>query len=201
MVASDGPATVYTVGDFVRRVVESLLGGERRSLRLCARCLVKLTRDHLDKSYSKTAIIGSVDEIFAEPGALRALVGVRRLRSEKDPVPRNADRDSVDRGSRLTREALRAGRPHLGVEETRAERARRPVDVDVQTVLLATANEEPPASARRAAPPQGDGDRVGHHAAEGRLRGHRIHPGLLRGKTARALRARSMRDSRNALTC
>ena len=73
MVASDGPAIVYTVGDFVRRVVESLLGGERRSLRLCARCLVKLTRDHLDKSYSKTAIIGSVDEIFAEPGALTSV--------------------------------------------------------------------------------------------------------------------------------
>ena len=71
--ASDGPAIVYTVGDFVRRVVESLLGGERRNLRLCARCLVKLTRDHLDKSYSKTAIIGSIDEIFAAPGALTSV--------------------------------------------------------------------------------------------------------------------------------
>ncbi|HEY7040076.1 MAG TPA: hypothetical protein VID28_14545 [Methylomirabilota bacterium] len=68
--ASDGPATVYTVGDFVRRVVESLLGGDRRSMRLCARCLVKLTRDHLDKSYSKTAIVESVDKIFEAPGAL-----------------------------------------------------------------------------------------------------------------------------------
>jgi hypothetical protein len=71
--ASDGPAIVYTVGDFVRRVVESLLGGERRNLRLCARCLVKLTRDHLDKSYSKTAIIASIDEIFAAPGALTSV--------------------------------------------------------------------------------------------------------------------------------
>jgi hypothetical protein len=72
-VASDGPTTVYTVGDFVRRVVESLLGGDHRSMQLCARCLVKLTRDHLDKSYAKTAIIGSVDEIFAAPGTLTSV--------------------------------------------------------------------------------------------------------------------------------
>ena len=61
---------VYTVGDFVRRVVDSLLRGQRRSMLLCARCLVKLTRDHLDKSYSKTAIAESVGEIFGAPGAL-----------------------------------------------------------------------------------------------------------------------------------
>ncbi|HEX7785973.1 MAG TPA: hypothetical protein VF653_07110 [Methylomirabilota bacterium] len=68
--AAGGPETVYTVGDFVRRVVDSLLRGQRRSMLLCARCLVKLTRDHLDKSYSKTAIAESVGEIFDAPGAL-----------------------------------------------------------------------------------------------------------------------------------
>jgi len=69
-VASDQPATVYTVGDFVRRVVESLLRGDRRGMLLCARCLVKLTRDDLDKSYSKTAIVESMGDIFGTPGAL-----------------------------------------------------------------------------------------------------------------------------------
>jgi hypothetical protein len=69
-VASNGPATVYTVGDFVRCVVDSLLRGDRRGMLLCARCLVKLTRNHLDKSYSKTAIVESMDDIFGAPGAL-----------------------------------------------------------------------------------------------------------------------------------
>ena len=55
---------VYTVADFVRRVVESLLHGERRGTFLCARCLLKLTREHLDRSYSKTAIAEAIDEIF-----------------------------------------------------------------------------------------------------------------------------------------
>ena len=68
--ASDGPTTVYTVGDFVRRVVDSLLRSDRRGMLLCARCLVKLTRDHLDKSYSKTAIVETIGEIFSAPGAL-----------------------------------------------------------------------------------------------------------------------------------
>lgn len=68
--ASDRPAAVYTVGDFVRRVVDGLLRGDRRGVVLCARCLVKLTRDHLDRSYSKTAIVEAMGEIFSAPGAL-----------------------------------------------------------------------------------------------------------------------------------
>jgi len=40
---------------------------------LCARCLVKLTRDHLDKSYSKTDITQVMEEIFSTPGALTCL--------------------------------------------------------------------------------------------------------------------------------
>jgi hypothetical protein len=65
-----GPATIYTVEDFVRRVVDSLLRGDCRGKSLCARCLVKLTRDHLDKSYSKPDIVRVMDDIFAAPGAL-----------------------------------------------------------------------------------------------------------------------------------
>jgi hypothetical protein len=64
------PTTVYTVVDFVRRVVDSLLHGECRGRLLCARCLVKLTRDNLDRSYSKPDIAQAMDAIFAAPGTL-----------------------------------------------------------------------------------------------------------------------------------
>jgi hypothetical protein len=69
------PSTVYTVGDFVRRVVDSLLHGECRGQRLCARCLVKLTRDHLDRSYSKPDIAQGMDAIFAAPGPITLAPG------------------------------------------------------------------------------------------------------------------------------
>jgi len=64
------PATVYTVGDFIRRVVDSLLHGECRGQFLCARCLVKLTKDNLDRSYAKPDIARVMDDIFATPGSL-----------------------------------------------------------------------------------------------------------------------------------
>jgi hypothetical protein len=64
------PSTVYTAGDFIRRVVESLLHGERRGQFLCARCLVKLTKDNLDRSYTKPDVARVMDDIFANPGAL-----------------------------------------------------------------------------------------------------------------------------------
>jgi hypothetical protein len=64
------PATVYTVGDFIRRVVDSLLHGECRGQFLCARCLVKLTKDNLDRSYAKPDIARVMDDIFATPGPL-----------------------------------------------------------------------------------------------------------------------------------
>ena len=64
------PPTVYTVADFVRRVVDSLLHGECRGQLLCARCLVKLTRDNLDRSYSKPDIAQVMDAIFADPGSI-----------------------------------------------------------------------------------------------------------------------------------
>ena len=64
------PTTVYTVGDFIRRVVDSLLHGECRGQLLCARCLVKLTKDHLDRSYAKPEVTRVMDDIFASPGLL-----------------------------------------------------------------------------------------------------------------------------------
>ena len=64
------PTTVFTVGDFIRRVVDSLLSGECRGQSLCARCLIKLTKDNLDRSYAKPEIVRVMDEIFAAPGAL-----------------------------------------------------------------------------------------------------------------------------------
>ena len=69
------PSTVYTAGDFIRRVVESLLHSECRGQFLCARCLVKLTKDNLDRSYTKPDVARVMDDIFANPGAL-ALVPV-----------------------------------------------------------------------------------------------------------------------------
>lgn len=64
------PSTVYTAGDFIRRVVDSLLHGERRGQLLCARCLVKLAKDNLDRSYMKPDIARVMDDIFASPGTL-----------------------------------------------------------------------------------------------------------------------------------
>jgi len=65
---------VYTVGDFVRRVVASLLHGEFRGQFLCARCLVKLTKENLDRSYTKPDVTMVMDEIFADPGPAITLV-------------------------------------------------------------------------------------------------------------------------------
>ena len=65
-----GQPLVYTVGDFVRRVVASLLQREWRGRFLCSRCLVKLTRDNMDRSYSKADIALVMDGIFADPGAI-----------------------------------------------------------------------------------------------------------------------------------
>jgi ferredoxin len=64
------PSTVYTAGDFIRRVVESLLRGECRGQFLCARCLVKLTKDNLDRSYAKPDVARAMEDIFSNPGAL-----------------------------------------------------------------------------------------------------------------------------------
>ena len=60
-------AAVYTVGDFVRRVVDSLFRADFRGRVLCSRCLVKLTKDNLDKSYAKRDVIQVIEELFVTP--------------------------------------------------------------------------------------------------------------------------------------
>ena len=55
------PSTVFTAGDFIRRVVDSLLHGDHRGQFLCARCLVKLAKDNLDRSYMKPDIARVMD--------------------------------------------------------------------------------------------------------------------------------------------
>jgi hypothetical protein len=60
-------ATIFTVGDFVRRVVDSLLRGECRGKVLCSRCLVKLAKSHLDRSYTTREVVLVMDEIFKAP--------------------------------------------------------------------------------------------------------------------------------------
>jgi len=62
--------TVFTVGDFIRRVVDSLLRGDCRGKFLCSRCLVKLTKDHLDRSYTTREVVEVMEEIFVAPGPL-----------------------------------------------------------------------------------------------------------------------------------
>jgi len=65
-----GHEPVYTVSDFVRRVVDSLLRGDCRGQFLCARCLVTLAKDHLDKSYVKAEIARVIGDIFNAPGPI-----------------------------------------------------------------------------------------------------------------------------------
>lgn len=64
------PATILSVGDFVRRVVDGLLRGECRGAFLCARCLVKLTRDHLDRRYTTREVVRAMDDVFRAPGRI-----------------------------------------------------------------------------------------------------------------------------------
>jgi hypothetical protein len=64
-------ATIFTVGDFIRRVVDSLLRGDCRGKVLCSRCLVKLTKKgHLDRSYTTREVVEVMEEIFVAPGPL-----------------------------------------------------------------------------------------------------------------------------------
>ena len=80
--------TIYTAGDFVRRVVGSLLQGDYRGKFLCPSCLGKLTRDHLDKSYSLVEIGWAVDEIFSDPGAITLVsTSVCAQCKRKKPMP------------------------------------------------------------------------------------------------------------------
>ena len=63
-------ATIFTVGDFIRRVVDSLLRGDCRGKLLCSRCLVKMAKDHLDRSYTTREVVEVMEEIFKAPAPL-----------------------------------------------------------------------------------------------------------------------------------
>ena len=69
------PSTVYTAGDFIRRVIESLFRAEFRGRVLCARCLLKQTKDHLDRSYAKRDVVEVIDELFVTPHAMQVVTG------------------------------------------------------------------------------------------------------------------------------
>ena len=74
--------TVYTVDDFVRRVVESLLRA-RRGTFLCSRCLVKLTKENLDNSYARPDIVRVIAGIFDAPGWITHVPASRCAQCEK----------------------------------------------------------------------------------------------------------------------
>jgi hypothetical protein len=63
-------ATTDTTVDFVRRVVDGLLRGYGRGRFVCSGCLVKLTRDHLDRSYATSEIVRMMDDVFIAPSPI-----------------------------------------------------------------------------------------------------------------------------------
>lgn len=63
-------ATTFSLVSITRRVVDGLLRGACRGKFLCSRCLVKLTRDHLDKSYSTREVVQVMEDIFSAPGSI-----------------------------------------------------------------------------------------------------------------------------------
>ena len=63
-------ATMSTVEDHVRRVVDSLLRDGCQGRFLCSRCLVKLTRDHLHESYPTRELAQMIADIFGAPGSI-----------------------------------------------------------------------------------------------------------------------------------
>lgn len=63
-------ATTDSAVDLVRRVIDGLLRGDRRGRFVCSGCLVKLTREHLDKSYATPEIVRMMDDIFSAPSPI-----------------------------------------------------------------------------------------------------------------------------------
>jgi hypothetical protein len=62
--------TIRNMGASVRRVVDGLLRGGGRGKFLCSRCLVTLTKDHLDKRYATREIVLMMEDIFSAPGPI-----------------------------------------------------------------------------------------------------------------------------------
>jgi hypothetical protein len=67
------PAVILSVGDSVRRVVDGLLRGACWGKFLCSRCLVKLTRDHLDRRHPTREVALAIADIFRAPGRMTHL--------------------------------------------------------------------------------------------------------------------------------
>jgi ferredoxin len=67
------PAAILSVGEFVRRVVDGLLRGACRGKFLCSRCLVKLTRDHLDRRHPTRELALAIADLFRAPGRMTRL--------------------------------------------------------------------------------------------------------------------------------
>ncbi len=63
-------AATYTTVDLVRRVVDGLLRGDCRGRFVCSSCLVRLTRDHLDKSCATSEIVRMMAGIFDAPNRM-----------------------------------------------------------------------------------------------------------------------------------
>ena len=67
-------ARVFTIGDFIRRVVDGLLRVGCRGSFLCSRGLVKLAKNHLDKSYTTREVTEVMEDIFGEAGPIMRVV-------------------------------------------------------------------------------------------------------------------------------
>jgi len=67
------PAAILSVGDSVRRVVDGLLRGACGGRFLCSRCLVKLTRDHLDRRHPTGEVALAIADLFRAPGRMTHL--------------------------------------------------------------------------------------------------------------------------------
>jgi hypothetical protein len=67
------PAAILSVGDSVRRVVDGLFRGACGGRFLCSRCLVKLTRDHLDRRHPTGEVALAIADLFRAPGRMTHL--------------------------------------------------------------------------------------------------------------------------------
>ena len=81
------PATIFSLGSVVGRVVDSLLRGECRGAFLCARCLVKLTRDHLDRRYTTREVVRAMDDLFRSPGRITRALTSTCVACASRPMP------------------------------------------------------------------------------------------------------------------
>ncbi len=82
-------AATDTAVESVRRVVDGLLRGDCRGRFVCSGCLVKLTRDHLDKSYATIHVRPVREDEYAVPRGAASVSAAIRL-----PQCRHVERSS-----------------------------------------------------------------------------------------------------------